>query len=107
MIADRPPSLSWLLAWLEAEQFYCAQKLSADGTRIVGLNPMIFTWAIFTDLDEFGYGDRFCYQDTESAWKAFQSWSGDQGTEPEGWIRHPSTGRRRPNGDATKEYVLP
>lgn len=25
--------------------------------------------------------------------------------EPEGWIRHPMTGRRRPGGDASKEYV--
>jgi hypothetical protein len=32
-------------------------------------------------------------------------WSGDRGTEPEGWIRNPPTGRRRPDGDAKREYV--
>jgi hypothetical protein len=25
--------------------------------------------------------------------------------EPNGWIREPTTGRRRPDGDASKEYV--
>lgn len=25
--------------------------------------------------------------------------------EPQGWFRHPVSGRRRPNGDASKEYV--
>ena len=30
-------------------------------------------------------------------------WSGDG--EPDGWMRNPLTGRRRPGGDASKEYV--
>ena len=25
--------------------------------------------------------------------------------EPEGWMRHPTSGRRRPDGDKTKEYI--
>ena len=25
--------------------------------------------------------------------------------EPTGWMRHPTTGRRRPDGDPSKEYV--
>jgi len=25
--------------------------------------------------------------------------------EPEGWYRNPTTGRRRPDGDKSKEYV--
>jgi hypothetical protein len=27
--------------------------------------------------------------------------------EPEGWMRCPQDGRRRPNGDKSKEYVNP
>ena len=26
-------------------------------------------------------------------------------TEPTGWMRHPTTGRRRPGGDPAAEYV--
>jgi hypothetical protein len=34
-----------------------------------------------------------------------KAWAADGGKEPQGWIRHPSTGRRRPGGDASREYV--
>lgn len=27
--------------------------------------------------------------------------------EPEGWMREPASGRRRPEGDPAREYVLP
>jgi len=27
--------------------------------------------------------------------------------EPEGWLRHKPTGRRRPGGDKEKEYIRP
>ena len=27
--------------------------------------------------------------------------------EPEGWMRHPSSGRRRPGGDPAQEHVRP
>jgi hypothetical protein len=30
-------------------------------------------------------------------------WGGDG--EPEGWMRHPQSGRRRPGGDASQEYL--
>jgi hypothetical protein len=29
----------------------------------------------------------------------------DGAGEPAGWMRHPATGRRRPDGDAGREYV--
>jgi hypothetical protein len=32
-----------------------------------------------------------------------EAWDGDG--EPDGWSRHPPTGRRRPGGDPDKEYV--
>jgi len=36
---------------------------------------------------------------------AFHAWNPETQEEPEGWIRHVQTGRRRPGGDASKEYV--
>ncbi len=48
--------------------------------------------------------DGWCYQaaQSEEAWKAALGWDGEG--EPEGWYRHPDTGRRRPDGDPQKEY---
>jgi len=34
-----------------------------------------------------------------------EAWDGEG--EPTGWMRHPASGRRRPGGDETKEYVNP
>lgn len=33
------------------------------------------------------------------------AWDGGENTEPDGWIKEVTTGRRRPNGDASREYV--
>src|SRR5262245_7028281 len=40
---------------------------------------------------------------TEAGWRAALGWDGEG--EPEGWWRHVQSGRRRPEGDANKEYV--
>lgn len=36
---------------------------------------------------------------------AFAQWDQAEDTEPAGWIRNLFDGRRRPDGDASKEYV--
>jgi len=38
---------------------------------------------------------------------AAQAWDIALQPEPDGWMRHPISGRRRPGGDATQEYVYP
>lgn len=57
--------------------------------------------------DPYGYEDRWCYDSRESAQGALVNWflNDDRDPEPTGWHRHPSSGRRRPDGDASKEYV--
>lgn len=47
--------------------------------------------------------DCWCYDSVELAVKALEAWDGDG--EPTGWKRHPASGRRRPEGDESKEYV--
>jgi hypothetical protein len=37
--------------------------------------------------------------------RALREWDGNG--EPDGWMRHPDSGRRRPDGDAAREYVEP
>ncbi len=66
----------------------------------IGLN-----YAILADLTPSWYGDRWCYHTYTLAWHALDAWTGDEDSEPQGWHRHPSSGRRRPDGDASKEYV--
>lgn len=63
----------------------------------------IFTWAILADLHRGGYERRWCYESYADALAALQAWNGDG--EPSGWHRDPYTGRRRPHGDASREYV--
>lgn len=92
---------------LESRQFYPEQKIAADRSQIVALTPMLFTWAIIYGVDETGIAGRYCYDTMWGALKAFVAWSGNQGTEPTGWIRHPESGRRRTDGDPAKEYIVP
>jgi hypothetical protein len=52
------------------------------------------------------YDDSWCYDGWPSALAAVAAWDVEGGqTEPEGWHRHPRTGRRRPDGDASQEYI--
>src|ERR1700744_5587617 len=104
-----PPAttLREVMRWLEEERFYPAQKIADDGSQIVAVCPMIYTWAILVGIDAGGSKGRYCYADCASAFAAYEDWNGNAGTEPAGWIRHPMTGRRRPDGDETREYIAP
>jgi hypothetical protein len=52
-----------------------------------------------------GYDEAFCYDSVGEAVIALLNWNGIG--EPDGWFRNPGTGRRRPKGEVTKEYVWP
>lgn len=75
----------------------------------VEVMPFIYTAAIIlTDkMRPEGYTDRWCYKSPQAAWTAALAWDPDATMEPLGWHRHPSSGRRRPDGDPEKEYVNP
>lgn len=51
------------------------------------------------------YEDEWHYETAQLALAAMAAFNPDK--EPHGWHRHPSSGRRRPNGDASKEFVRP
>ena len=63
-----------------------------DG-RICAICRFIYTVAILVDVHDYGYEDRYCYHDMDSAVEALKKWDGTG--DPEGWHRHPSSGRRR------------
>jgi hypothetical protein len=60
-----------------------------------------FNHAILSDLGEYGYAGRWCYATYLDALIGLHEWDGEG--EPYGWHRDPVTGRRRPDGDASKE----
>ena len=53
------------------------------------------------------YDDGWCYDNKEGAMQAMAEWDPFIDPEPAGWMRHPATGRRRPDGDPKREFVRP
>lgn len=70
-----------------------------EGGGDAAIMHLMFTCAIVSDLTDWGYGDRWCYKTYEAAKAALDAWDGNGG--PDGWHRHPKTGRRRENGIET------
>lgn len=88
-----------------AESGYTHYTQFANG-RDACVTRMIFTYAILSDLTEYGHGDRWCYHTLGAALLGLGRWMEADGEgEPSGWHRHPTTGRRRDNGDPAKEYM--
>jgi hypothetical protein len=53
---------------------------------------------------DMGFHSNYCFHDVKAAWRSALGWDGEG--DPEGWVRHIETGRRRPDGDAEREYVM-
>jgi hypothetical protein len=84
---------------------YFDPKEFPDG-RVACLMGLLYTCAIIVLSEkncEHSYDDRWCYCSPEKAKLALAAWDGMG--EPTGWHRHPTTGRRRENGDPTKETI--
>lgn len=79
-----------------------------DDMRYVAVQQFMYTWGLIWGYtrDMYNYEDRWCYHDFNVALAAAHAWACDglRG-EPEGWHRHPTTGRRRTDGDPATEYV--
>lgn len=60
---------------------------------------------LFVDLGQNGYADFYCFCDYPTALKALREFDPKTMREPEGWHRHFGTARRRPDGDASREYI--
>lgn len=70
-----------------------------------GIRRLMYHYTmIFGEIgDRTGYSRRYCYATLEGALAALEAWDGNG--DPEGWHRAPETGRRRFDGDASKEYI--
>lgn len=82
-------------------------KDAPDGRRI-WVVQLAFTAAIIIGPpDAWEYDDRWCYATADLAAKNAHDWTAEPGTEPVGWHRHPTSGRRRPDGLPANQYVMP
>lgn len=55
-----------------------------DGT-LAGIGKLLFTTAIYLDLEPLGYSRRFCFDDPALAQAQFRALASSD-TEPTGWI---------------------
>jgi hypothetical protein len=93
---------------VEAQERGAIATRTLDDGRVLDVTPLGWGYALLgiiwvEDLGLGLYSDVWQYQERDAALAALAAWDG-QG-EPEGWYRHPATGRRRPGGDSSKEYV--
>jgi hypothetical protein len=96
--------LEGIRAFLAGADHLCVRDLGDGRTRY--LCQMLLgnvRLNIGTTGDKTGYYDGWCFHDADAAWRAVLGWDG-QG-EPEGWVRHINSGRRRPDGTSESEYV--
>lgn len=89
------------LAQFAADNGYAAYKRTATGFAFLG--KMAFNWRISVGT-LMSVDDSYCYDEYDVALNALQEWDGLTG-EPTGWKRHVQSGRRRPGGDASQEYI--
>lgn len=92
---------------LEALGYKIDHIRTYENGRIVFLHRLLFTTAILVmnSPHSLSYDNRWCYASEKAALEAMERWNPDTEPEPTGWHRHPPSGRRRPNGDASQEYI--
>lgn len=57
------------------------------------------------DIHPFGYEQGYCYEAVGAAIASLATWNPVTEDEPLGWFRHINSGRRRTDGDPSKEYI--
>ena len=94
-----------IAAILKREGVVGARQL-AD-RRWLLLVPRIANAGLLIDrgLDDGMWEEEYSYQYLDQALVALAVWDPDEQADPDGWLRHIPSYRRRPGGDATKEEI--
>jgi hypothetical protein len=85
-----------LIAYLSQEPTYSDIRTMPDG-QVAYICRFMFTHAVMYAPNAAWPGDRWCYHSYVDAKGALIDWENnfDSMVEPEGWHRHPRTGRRQ------------
>lgn len=87
------------------EMGYSHWRLLDDG-NLLAVSEMLFSnGRLFVGVNRYGYEDCYCYDNVEKAIESMNNFDPAHDIEPDGWKRHPYSGRRRENGDKKKEVV--
>ena len=86
---------------------YTAWRFLPDGSVMAVASMLFGNGRLFMGVHQDGHEDAYCYDSLALASKAMHEFDPVIDAEPSGWKRHPYTGRRRPGGDASQEYVNP
>lgn len=79
-----PAEVERYLADIKRRGNYIKLKMLKDGT-VVGVGHLMFTTALYVDLDLNGWGNRYCYKSHEVCIEQYDLMNtGD--LEPTGWI---------------------
>lgn len=78
-------------------------RMLPDG-RIIAIRRLLMHWTLLVGLDEFGYAENYCFATRDLVESAYKNWDGTG--EPEGWHRHPKSGRRRDIATG-REWIAP
>jgi hypothetical protein len=93
------------LSSASATSEYPYERHLGDG-RAIWVNERMFNSIIIIGtVGSMSYDSHWCYETLEQALTAADAWDPFTEKEPEGWFRHAMSGRRRPGGDKTKEYI--
>lgn len=92
---------------IKRSQPYVGVRVSDDRSRIIALRESLTGCEIIAGCDEFGCNEVYSYDSMLAGAFAFTHWSGDRDSEPEKWVRHMPSCRRRPGGDPELEHVSP
>jgi hypothetical protein len=82
---------------------YVGLRALPDG-RVLGIEPMQFTWGLMVDLDDIGYRWRYCYEKGFDAAYALENWDGT-GHPPGPWIVRKGHPEGELYGPGAKEQV--
>lgn len=82
--------------------WYLHKRELGDG-RTLYLEPMLPGHLSLCLAHDKWNLERWCYHDHDAAWRAVLGWNGKG--DPEGWYRHPLSGRRRHESDPELEYI--
>jgi hypothetical protein len=86
---------------------YLFARVLADGRLAYLLEWRVGGVQLSVGLGDGYFSNTWIYdvEQADAGWRAALGWDGEG--EPDGWYRHPQSGRRRPGGDPAKEFVRP